>query len=117
MSALGKAYTLIAVSNSTREFLSYLLSGIEPCFARVFSSVSDYGQLKTPDFYLKVCREMDVLPNQISHSGDSWQFDFLAPKEAGVEAFHLDTSEEEKGKGKKGSLSSLTELRARLLTA
>jgi len=111
LSCLSKDYTLIVVSCSTREFLPYLLDGIEGYFARIFSTVSDYGQIKTPEFYLKVCRQMGVSPQEMAHVGDLWEQDFIAAKEAGIKAFHLDRS----GKRKDGrSLSSLTDLEKRL---
>ena len=94
LSTLGRAYTLIISSSSAREFLPYLLDGIDRYFARVFSSISDYGQLKNPEFYLTVCREMGVEPGQMVHVGDSWQFDFLAAKEIGIKVFHIDRGQE-----------------------
>ena len=112
LSSLSKDYTLIVVSCSTRDFLPYLLDGIEGYFARVFSTVSDYGQIKTPEFYLEVCRQMDVSPQEMAHVGDLWEQDFLAAKEAGLMAFHLDR----RGERKDGrSLRSLGGLEKRLL--
>ena len=111
LSSLGKDYTLIVVSCSTREFLPYLLDGIEGYFTKVFSSVSDYAQIKTSDFYLEVCREMGISPEEMAHVGDLWEQDFLAPKGAGVEAFHLDR----RGERKDGSsLRSLADLETRI---
>ena len=112
LSSLGKEYTLIVTSSTTREFLEYMLAGIEGYLARVFSSISDYGQLKSPAFYLMVCQEMNIPPGEIAHIGDSWQFDFLAAKEAGIEAFHLDRRWELEDRK---SLTSLVGLEARLL--
>jgi len=113
LSSLSKDYTLIVVSCSTREFLPYLLDGIEGYFARIFSTVSDYGQVKTPEFYLEVCRQMGVSPREMAHVGDLWEQDFLAAKQAGLKAFHLDR----KGERKDGSsLVSLADLEARLLS-
>jgi len=111
LSSLSKDYTLIVVSCSTRDFLPYLLDGIEGYFDRIFSTVSDYGQIKTPEFYLEVCRQMGVSPQEMAHVGDLWEQDFLAPKEAGIRAFHLDR----RGERKDGrSLRSLGELEARI---
>jgi putative hydrolase of the HAD superfamily len=111
LSSLRKDYTLIVISCSTREFLPYLLDGIEGYFARVFSSVSDYSQIKTPEFFLEVCRQMGVSPQEMAHVGDLWEQDFLVPKEAGIKAFHLDR----RGERKDGrSLRSLADLEIRL---
>jgi len=111
LSSLRKNYTLIVISCSTREFLPYLLDGIEGYFARVFSSVSDYSQIKTPEFFLEVCRQMGVSPQEMAHVGDLWEQDFLVPMEAGIRAFHLDR----RGERKDGrSLRSLADLEIRL---
>ena len=112
LSSLSKDYTLIVVSCSTRDFLPYLLDGMEKYFARIFSTVSDYGQVKTPEFYLEVCRQMGISPEEMAHVGDLWEQDFLAAEEAGIMAFHLDR----RGERKDGSsLRSLADLEARLL--
>lgn len=111
LSSLSKDYTLIVVSCSTKEFLPYLLDGIEGHFSRVFSSVSDYGQIKTPEFFLEVCRQMSVSPEEMAHVGDLWEQDFIAANEAGIKAFHLDRKGERKDAR---SLRSLTDLEKRL---
>lgn len=112
LSSLGNAHTLIVVSSTTREFLGYMLAGIEGYFARVFSSISDYGELKSPAFYLTVCQQMGISPHEMAHIGDSWHFDFVTPREVGVEAFHLNRGGQIRNEE---SLSSLTDLEARLL--
>ena len=104
LSSLGKVYSLILTTGTAKEFLPYLLPKIEGCFVRVFSSVSDYGQLKTPAFYLRVCEEMGVSPEEVAHVGDNWQFDFTMPRQIGVNTFHLNRE------GQPG-LESITDLR------
>jgi putative hydrolase of the HAD superfamily len=94
LSSLGKAYPLILATGTAREFLPYLLSEIEECFAGVFSSISDYQQIKSPSFYLKLCDTMGVLPEEVAHVGDNWQFDVTVPREVGVNAYHLDRGEQ-----------------------
>lgn len=111
LSSLGKTYPLIVTTGTAGEFLSYLLSEIKGCFVRVFSSVSEYGQLKTPSFYLKICQEMGILPEEMAHVGDSWQFDFTFPREVGINAFHLDR----KGQSSLVAVTNLRQLRPRLL--
>lgn len=89
LDSLKQKYTLIAASGSAREFLSYLLDGIESRFDRIFSSISDYGQVKNPQFYLTVCREMNAKPGEMVHIGDSLQFDVEAAQEAGIRTLHV----------------------------
>jgi len=109
--SLGQRYQLIVASGSSRDFLHYLLKDLRPYFSRVYSSITDYKQLKTADFYTEMCWEMEVKPEQVVHVGDNWQFDFLAPCEVGIRAFHLDRD----GKtNKQNSLSNLLELKGYL---
>lgn len=111
LSSLSGRYRLTVASGSTREFLHHLLRDIEPYFTKVFSSVSDYKWLKTPDFYLKMCQALEVRPEQVVHVGDNWQFDFVAPSEIGIRAFYLDR----KGQtNHQNSLASLTQLEVHL---
>lgn len=104
LTSLNGKYKVIATSGSPKEFLQHLLRDIKPYFYRVFSSISDYKQVKTRDFYQKLCQELDVVPEQILHIGDNWQFDFNAPKDMGIQVLYLDRQ------GKDNHPSSLTDL-------
>jgi HAD superfamily hydrolase (TIGR01549 family) len=94
LASLSEKYKLVVASGSTRDFLRHLLQGIEPYFSKIFSSITDYKQLKTSDFYLKMCRAMRIEPEQVVHVGDNWQFDFVAPSEIGIQAFYLDRKQQ-----------------------
>lgn len=109
--SLAERYKLIATSGSSRDFLQYLLKDIRPYFSNVYSSISDYRQLKTPEFYTQICQTQQVKPGQIVHIGDNWQFDFIAPSQIGIRAFHLDR---EQRLNNENSLVSLRELKIRL---
>ncbi len=108
---LGAKYKLVVASGSSRDFLYYLLKDVRPLFSGVYSSISDYKQLKTAEFYVKMCREMQAKPEQVVHVGDNRQFDFSAPCEAGIRAFHLDRKHQTNNQG---SLSNLLELKVYL---
>ena len=110
LSSLNGKYKLIVASGTPLELLHYLLQDVKHYFARTFSSTSHYRQLKSPDFYLAICKAMNVEPRQVIHVGDNWQFDFLNAKQAGVHAFHLDRS----GNNHE-SLADLTQLKSGLL--
>jgi len=92
LSSLAGRYKLIVCSGTPLELLQPLLEGISSYFARVFSAPSHYRQLKTSDFYLWVCQEMKVRPDEVVHVGDSWQSDFVNSRQAGLRAFYLDRS-------------------------
>ena len=94
LASLSERYKLVVASGSMRDFLYHLLHDIEPYFTRIFSSLTDYKQLKTSEFYLKMCQVMEVKPEQIAHVGDNWQFDFVAPTEVGIRAFYLDRKQQ-----------------------
>ncbi len=112
LSSLCEKYMLTVASGSPREFLHHLLRDIKPYFHRIFSSISDYKQIKTNDFYQKICQELDVPPQQILHIGDNWQFDFVAAQEIGIQALYLDR----KGQNNHpGSLTDLAQLKSYLL--
>ena len=112
LASLNGRYKLIVASGSPREFLLHLLRDIEPHFTKVFSSISDYEQLKTPEFYLEICHVMKIRPEQLVHIGDNRQFDFIAPSVIGINAFHLDR----KGQTDyQRSLTNLAQLKVLLL--
>lgn len=111
LSSLNGQYKLIVASATPLELLHYLLRDVRSYFTHVFSSLSHYHQLKSPDFYLGVCKAINVAPGQVVHVGDNWQFDFLIPKQVGVNAFYLDRS----GNNDQESLVDLTQLKSRLL--
>jgi HAD superfamily hydrolase (TIGR01549 family) len=104
LTSLDGKYKVIATSGSPKEFLHHLLRDIKPYFHRIFSSISDYKQVKTQEFYRRLCQELDVVPEQILHIGDNWQFDFNAPKDMGIQVLYLDRQ------GKDNHPSSLTDL-------
>lgn len=111
LGSLRGKYRLVVASGSSGDFLRHLLKGIRPYFWRIHSSITDYKQLKTTEFYAQICREMGVESGQVVHVGDNWQFDVVAPGEVGIRAFHLDRKRKT---GDRNSLASLLELKNHL---
>jgi putative hydrolase of the HAD superfamily len=112
LSSLGKSYERIVVSNSTWDFLGLTLEGIKGYLQRIFSAPSDLDKLKCPDLYLEICQILQISPQEMVHVGDSREFDFDIPREAGIRAFHLDRL----GKGEgDGVITDLRELANLLL--
>jgi HAD superfamily hydrolase (TIGR01549 family) len=112
-SHLKNKYKIIASSGSAREFLDHLLRDIEPCFHKIYSSTSDYKQPKTNEFYLEICKNLGVAPEEILHIGDNWEFDCISASEIGIKTVFLDR---QKASGRKNSVSSLEELKNHLRT-
>jgi HAD superfamily hydrolase (TIGR01549 family) len=100
-------YKLSVASGSPRPFLKHLLRDIEHHFSAIYSSTTDFQQVKTADFWAGICRDLGVEPGQIVHIGDHRQFDFLEPASVGIQAYHLDR---EGKSGDTGSLQSLGQL-------
>jgi HAD superfamily hydrolase (TIGR01549 family) len=113
LSSLSRRYRLVLATSTSRDFLPYLLTGCEGYFQRVFSSISDYSQLKCPEFYAAMCCAIGVRPEEVAHVGDSWDFDVLSAREAGIKAFYLDRS---RSRDEIASLTTLSELETRLRT-
>jgi HAD superfamily hydrolase (TIGR01549 family) len=110
LASLSEKYKLVVASGSTRDFLHHLLQDIEPYFSEIYSSITDYRQLKTSEFYLKMCQAMRVEPEQVVHIGDNWQFDFMAPREIGIQAFYLDRKQQTEN-----SVANLLQLKVYLI--
>jgi HAD superfamily hydrolase (TIGR01493 family) len=93
MEELGKTHDLIVVSNAAREFIEMEImeAGIQAYFTRIFSVTSDFGQVKkTPECYEEVLKVMGVAPTDTVHVGDHYEFDYLIPKQLGIESYFLD---------------------------
>lgn len=98
LSNLSKKHDLILISNACREFLDIETASISTYFTRLISCVSDFGEVKkTPDFYARVCRFLELQPHDLVHIGDNWQFDYVAPSECGITAYYLDRTGERNG--------------------
>jgi 5'-nucleotidase len=107
LKALGGDYRLSVASGTPRPFLHHLLRDVEHSFASIFSSTTDFKQVKTADFYKNMCLRLGMEPGQVLHVGDNRQFDFLEPASVGIRAFYLDRKGES---GDPASLSDLTQL-------
>jgi putative hydrolase of the HAD superfamily len=66
-------------------------AGLDGYFSRLFSCTSDFGEVKkTPEVYARVCQALSISPQEMAHVGDHRLFDFAAPSQLGITAFHLD---------------------------
>ncbi len=88
---LKKNYRLIISSNAARVFIDREISSIRHYFSHIFSAVSDFKKVKKAnDFYRKICEILEIKPEEMVHVGDHWYFDFVYPREEGINAFYLD---------------------------
>ncbi len=90
---MGKEYRLVVTSNASRDFMDIELAaaGLDGYFSNLFSCTSDFGEVKkTPEVYARVCQALSISPEEMAHVGDHPLFDFVAPSQLGIRAFHLD---------------------------
>lgn len=111
LSSVAAYYELVVASTVPLYLLSHLLDEIESYFTHVFSSISQYQQLKTPYFYRQICQLLNIEPAQVVHVGDNWKTDYLNPRKVGINAFYLDRE----GGSRESCLRSLTQLETILL--
>jgi putative hydrolase of the HAD superfamily len=111
----SESHRLIILSNASHPFVQAEMAagGLDGLFERVISATSDLGEVKkTRAFYTRVCGLLGLDPGQLVHVGDHWEFDYVAPREAGIEAYYLDRS---RRRGGNGVVGDLKEFAARVL--
>jgi len=104
---------LIIISNAAREFIDVEIStlGISSHFVKIFSAVSDFGKTKKDDeVYREIMEEMGA--EKAVHVGDSFEFDYLAARKAGMDAYYLDRHG--KGEGKADRVRDLREFEKKI---
>jgi putative hydrolase of the HAD superfamily len=111
---LSKNYTLILSSNAKREFIDIEVteSTIKPYFSHIFSSISDFHQVKKETkFYRKICNTLRIDRHELIHIGDNKTFDYVLPKKIGIQSFYLDRNRKNK---EENSVSNLKEFEDKL---
>ncbi len=100
LNRLKDRYPLILISNAGREFIDVEMeaTGLGRFFETIFSATSDFKEVKkTLRFYERVCERLKVRPEEITHIGDHYEFDFLVPRALGICAYYLDRSAQKEG--------------------
>ncbi|HSB07586.1 MAG TPA: HAD family hydrolase [Thermodesulfobacteriota bacterium] len=100
MDRLKDKFPLILTSNAGREFIDVEMeaTGLGRYFNWIFSATSDFQEVKkTPCFYRRICEILKVLPEELLHVGDHYEFDYLIPRTLGIRAYYLDRTAREKG--------------------
>ncbi|MFW5945564.1 MAG: HAD family hydrolase [Candidatus Natronoplasma sp.] len=95
---LHEEYTLIIISNGSKMFIEVGLDEYQTFFAKLYSSVSDYGMSsKSPYFYKEISKELDVESNKVIHVGDDRENDYVSSKKAGMRSYLLNRDENKDG--------------------
>ena len=100
LNRLKDPFRLILTSNAGREFIDVEMeaTGLAGYFDRIFSATSDFREVKkTPRFYRRICELLKIPPEEMAHVGDHYEFDYLVPRDLGIQAFYLDRSARKEG--------------------
>jgi putative hydrolase of the HAD superfamily len=85
-------YRLVIYTNAPKDFAEFQLrvSRIAPLFSKVYSSITDFGEVKGKESFSRILSELRVKPGQVIHVGDHPKFDFEVPRSLGIRSYLLD---------------------------
>ncbi len=84
---ISKQHKIVIATNISNDLLKPALRKLEVPFDGIFSSVSDYLlPTKTPEFYLRLMKDVGAEPGNFIHIGDDPTQDYRNPKKAGTNA-------------------------------
>jgi len=99
-------FKTIIVTCMPRIFLKEKIQKIDSYFARVFSTISDFQKVKSPEIYLHISIIIHCQPSSILHIGDHPLLDYEFPSQAGWQNLLI----ERKEKTKEYSIQKLEEI-------
>jgi len=111
LSDFSRNHTVIISTNNPRVILEHKLDVLNQSkhfLTEAFSAVSDFANIvKSKEFYLGICKEMAVKPEQMLHIGDDLANDVEIPMSVGVNALLIDRERKNDGKNIIHSLAEL----------
>ncbi len=92
-------YRLIVCTNAPKDFAEFQLRilGIINFFERVYSALSDFGEVKKNRTYRLILEELNILPQEMLHVGDHPKFDLEIPRSIGINAYLIDRASKKEG--------------------
>lgn len=113
----SKNYQVIISTNNPRIILEHklqVLTHATQFISQTFSAVSDFNNIvKSKDFYVNICNNIGIKPEQMLHIGDDPKHDLAAPISVGVNALLIDR---EQKTNVENVINSLEELKRMLQT-
>jgi len=100
LEGLHRRFKLMVITNGVRELAEVEIeqADLKHYFDQMFSATSDFGLVKkTGEFYSDILKAVGISPAEVVHVGDNWVFDYLAPREAGIQAFFIDRDGKQSG--------------------
>jgi HAD superfamily hydrolase (TIGR01549 family) len=90
---LKNNFKIIIVSHADRKFLDLKMdiSGISKYIDSSFSTISDFNEYKKNEYVFKqVCDKLGIGFNELTHIGDSQEYDYNVPKSLGIRSYLID---------------------------
>ncbi|MEM2289342.1 MAG: HAD family hydrolase [Candidatus Hadarchaeales archaeon] len=92
LEALFKRFRLVICTNAPKEFAQFQLekAGIRDMFFRVYSALTDFGELKKCSTFQRILSELGLGPEELVHVGDHPKFDLEVPRSFGIRSYLMD---------------------------
>lgn len=101
-----QGFKIIVVTCMPRIFLKEKIQKFDSHFDKVFSTISDFKKVKSPQVYLHVSRIIETSPSDILHIGDHQTLDYEFSLSAGYNSLLI----EREKKTKEFSISNLEDI-------
>ena len=101
-----KGFKIIIITCMPRIFLKEKIRTFDYHFDKVFSTITDFKKVKSPEVYLHVSGLIEADPSDILHIGDHHQLDYEFSSEAGYRSLLIERGD----KTKEFSISCLKQL-------
>ena len=101
-----KGFKVIIITCMPRIFLKEKIHTFDSHFDNVFSTISDFKKVKSPEIYRHVAKLIKTSPSDILHIGDHHTLDYEFSLEAGYQSLLI----ERENKTKDFSISTLEEI-------
>ncbi len=101
-----KGFQLIIITCMPRIFLKEKIYKFDSYFKKIFSTISDFRKVKSPEVYLHISKDITIEPSSILHVGDHPLLDYEFSRQAGYESLLI----ERDGKTHKESIQRLEEI-------
>lgn len=101
-----RGFKIIVITCMPRIFLKEKIQKFDSHFDEVFSTISDFKKVKSPEIYLHVASLIQTSPSDILHIGDHHTLDYEFSRKAGYRSILI----ERENKTKEFSISNLEEI-------
>lgn len=116
LTELQKHFLLIIISHADRRFLNLKIeaNNLKKFFSATYSTISDFHEYKKNQIIFQtICKNMNIIPDEMIHIGDSQEYDYKIPTSCGIKSYLIDRASIEK---KENVARDLYEFKERILS-